>query len=97
MVFSHNLLTLWTIRNLEMLAIFASNQGRHKFDENYKRAVVKKTESKSRLVHTKKLGKNSSTPLFHLNMMYIVVANSGEEINNELNRKHEKLVRYKET
>lgn len=80
-----------------MLAIFTSNQGRHEFGENYEEAVVKKTERKSRLVHAKKLGKNSSTPLFHLNMMYIVVANSGEEINNELNRKHEKLVRYKET
>lgn len=57
MALSHNLLTLWTIRNLEMLAIFTSNQGRHEFGENYEEAVVKKTESKSRLVHTKKLGK----------------------------------------
>lgn len=49
MAFSHNLLTLWTIRNLEMLAIFTSNQGRHEFGENYERAVVKKTERHSAL------------------------------------------------
>lgn len=54
MVFSHNLLTLWTIRNLEMLAIFTSNQGRHEFGENYDKAVVKKTERHSHLVHAKK-------------------------------------------
>lgn len=57
MAFSHNLLILWTIRNLEMLAIFTSNQGRHEFGENYEKAVVKKTERHSRLVHTKKWGK----------------------------------------
>ena len=54
MAFSHNLLTLCTIRNHEMLAIFASNQGRHEFGENYEKAVVKKTERHSRLVHAKK-------------------------------------------
>lgn len=37
-----------------MLAIFASDQGRHKFGENYEKAVVKKTERHSRLVHAKK-------------------------------------------
>lgn len=57
MAFSHNLLTLWTIRNLEMLAIFTSNQGRHEFGENYERAVVKKTERHSHPVHAKKWGK----------------------------------------
>lgn len=57
MAFSHNLLTLRTIRNHEMLAIFASNQGHHEFGENYERVVVKKTERNSRLVHTKKCGK----------------------------------------
>lgn len=51
MAFSHNLLTLWTIRDLEMLTIFTSNQGRHEFGENYEKAVVKKTERHSRLVH----------------------------------------------
>lgn len=40
-----------------MLAIFASDQGRHEFGENYERAVVKKTERNSRLVHGKKRGK----------------------------------------
>lgn len=40
-----------------MLAIFTSNQGRHEFGENYEKAVVKKTERHSRLVHTKKCGK----------------------------------------
>lgn len=58
MVFSHNLLTLWTIRNLEMLAIFTSNQGRHEFGENYEKAVVKKTERHSRSIHGKKWGKH---------------------------------------
>lgn len=53
MAFSHNLLTLWTIRNLEMLAIFTSNQGRHEFGVNYERAVVKKTERHSYPVHAK--------------------------------------------
>lgn len=37
-----------------MLAIFASNQGRHEFGENYEKAVVKKTERHSRLVHANK-------------------------------------------
>ena len=41
-----------------MLAIFASDQGRHKFGENYERVVVKKTERNSRLVHDKKRGKH---------------------------------------
>ena len=54
MAFSHNLLKQWTIRNLEMLAIFTSNQGSHEFGENYEKAVVKKTEKQSRLVHAKK-------------------------------------------
>lgn len=58
MVFSHNLLKQWTIRNLEMLAIFTSNQGRHEFGMNYEKAVVKKTEKHSRLVHAKKWGKH---------------------------------------
>lgn len=58
MAFSHNLLTLWTIRNLEMLAIFTSNQGRHEFGENYERVVVKKTERKSRPAHAKKWEKH---------------------------------------
>ena len=57
MVFSHNLLTLCTIRNPEMLAIFTSNQGRHEFGVNYEKAVVKKTERHSRPVHAKKWGK----------------------------------------
>lgn len=58
MAFSHNLLTLCTIRNHEMLAIFASNQGRHEFGENYEKAVVKKTERHSRSIHGKKWGKH---------------------------------------
>lgn len=37
-----------------MLAIFTSNQGRHEFGMNYEKAVVKKTERHSRLVHAKK-------------------------------------------
>ena len=41
-----------------MLAIFASNQGRHDFGENYEKADVKKTERHSRLVHGKKWGKH---------------------------------------
>ncbi len=45
MAFSHNSLTQCTIRNRQMLAIFASDQGRHKFGENYERVVVKKTDS----------------------------------------------------
>lgn len=58
MAFSHNSLTQCTIRNHQMLAIFASNQGRYEFGENYERAVVKKTERHSRLVHGKKWGKH---------------------------------------
>ncbi len=58
MAFSHNLLTLWTIRSLEMLAIFTSKQGRHEFGENYEKAFVKKTERHSRPVHAKKWGKH---------------------------------------
>lgn len=41
-----------------MLALFASNQGRHEFGENYEKAVVKKTERHYRLVHAKKRGKH---------------------------------------
>ncbi len=41
-----------------MLAVFASNQGRHEFGVNYEKAIVKKTERKSRLVHAKKWGKH---------------------------------------
>lgn len=41
-----------------MLAVFASNQGRHEFGENYEDAVVKKTERHYRLVHVKKRGKH---------------------------------------
>lgn len=37
-----------------MLALFASNQGRHEFGENYEKAVVKKTERHSRPIHAKK-------------------------------------------
>lgn len=37
-----------------MLAVFTSNQGRHKFGENYEKAVVKKTERHSRPIHAKK-------------------------------------------
>lgn len=54
MAFSHNSLTQRTIRNRQMLAIFASNQGRYEFGENYERVVVKKTDRNSRLVHGKK-------------------------------------------
>ena len=49
-----------------MLAIFAGNQGCAEFGENYERAVVKKTERPSRLVHAKIWGNSNSTQLFRL-------------------------------
>ena len=64
--FSHNSLTQWMIRIRQMLAIFASSQGHHAFDESYERTVVKKTERPSRPAHAKIRGNNNSTRLFRL-------------------------------